>query len=352
MWGARAGGADLVAAAVGYAAAVDLDAYVSERRGEWNRLEALTGKRRLSSDEADELVLLYQRASTHLSVVRSHTPDAVLVASLSQLVLGARAAITGGRRFSWASVGRFFTAGFPSELYRTRWWWIAVSLVNVVVAGALMRYVVVKPEVAELFMSDDDIRQLVDRDFVGYYSEFHAQNFAAQVWTNNALLAAQCLAAGVLILPVIYLLGSNLLNLGVLGGVMIGHDKGAVFFTMIAPHGLLELTAVFVAAGVGLRIGWAWIAPGPTRTRGQALAQRARSGMLVALGLVAVLAVAGVLEAYVTPSTLPPVIRVGIGAVVWLLFLTYALVVGGAAHRRGETADVPDDHNAATVPTA
>ena len=331
---------------------MDLDAYVSERRGEWNRLEALTGKRRLSSDEADELVLLYQRASTHLSVVRSHTPDAVLVASLSQLVLGARAAITGGRRFSWAPVGRFLAAGFPSELYRARWWWIAVSVVDVALAGALMRYVVARPEVANLFMSDDAIRRLVDQDFVGYYSEFHAQNFAAQVWTNNALLAAQCLAAGVLILPVVYLLGRNMLNLGVTGGVLIDHGKGEVFFTMIAPHGLLELTAVFVAAGVGLRIGWAWIAPGPTRTRGQALAHRARSGMLVAVGLVGVLAVAGVLEAYVTPSSLPPAIRVAIGGVVWLLFLAYALLVGGAAHRRGETADVPDDHNTATVPTA
>jgi len=334
-----------------YAAPVDLDAYVSERRGEWNRLETLTGKRRLSSDEADELVLLYQRASTHLSVVRSHVPDAVLVASLSRLVLGARAAITGGRRFSFAPIGRFFVSAFPSELYRTRWWWIAVSVANVLLAGALMQYIVSNPDVANLFMSDADIQQLVNQDFVGYYSEYHAQNFAAEVWTNNALLAGQCLAAGVLILPVIYLLGSNLLNVGLSGGVMIDHGKGELFFTMIAPHGLLELTAVFVAAGVGLRIGWAWIAPGPTKTRGQALAARARSGMLVALGLVAVLAVAGILEAYVTPSALPPALRVGVGAVVWLLFLAYALGVGGAAHRRGESADVADEHNVTEVPT-
>jgi len=284
--------------------------------------------------------------------VRSRTPDPVLIASLSRLVLGARAAITGGRRFSWAPVGRFFVAALPSELYRTRWWWLAVSAANVGLGGALMAYVVAKPEVAGYFMSDAQIQQLVDQDFVGYYSEFHAQNFAAQVWTNNALLAAQCLAAGVLILPVLYLLGANLLNVGLSGGVMIDHGRGGVFFTMIAPHGLLELTAVFVAAGVGLRIGWAWIAPGPVRTRGQALAHRARSGMLVALGLVAVLAVSGFLEAYVTPSTLPAVIRVAIGAAVWLLFLAYALVLGGEAHRRGESADVEEDHTTTEAPAA
>jgi uncharacterized membrane protein SpoIIM required for sporulation len=331
---------------------VDLDSYVAERRGEWNRLETLTSRRRLSPDEADELVLLYQRASTHLSVVRSHTPDPVLVVSLSRLVLGARAAITGGRRFSWAPVGYFFASALPSELYRTRWWWLAVSAVNVALGGALMRWVVSNPQVAGYFMTDDEIRQLVDQNFVGYYSEFHAQNFAAEVWANNALLAAQCLAAGVLILPVLYLLGRNLLNVGLQGGVMIDHDRGHVFFTMIAPHGLLELTAVFVAAGVGLRIGWAWIAPGPVRTRGQALARRARSGMIVALGLVAVLAVSGFLEAYVTPSTLPAEIRVAIGVVAWLLFLAYALVLGGEAHRRGATADLDPDHTTTEAPAA
>jgi uncharacterized membrane protein SpoIIM required for sporulation len=124
---------------------------------------------------------------------------------------------------------------------------------------------------------------------------------------------------------------------------MIGADAGDVFFTYIAPHGFLELTSVFVGAGVGLRIGWAWIAPGPHRTRGQALAERARSGMLVALGLVLVLLVAGLLEAYVTPSPLPAPLRIGIGAVVWLGFLLYALVIGAAADRGARSADLPDD---------
>jgi uncharacterized membrane protein SpoIIM required for sporulation len=330
---------------------VDLDAYVIERTPEWERLDLLSRKRKLTAAEADELVVLYQRATTHLSVIRSRAPDPVVLANLSRLVLGGRAAITGGRRFSWRPVGHFFTAGFPGELYRTRWWWLTVAVVMTTLGGVLMQYVAGHPDVATQFMSDEQIRQLIDEDFVGYYSEYHAQNFAAQVWTNNALLTAQCLASGVLIVPVLYLLGSNLLGIGVTGGVMIGNNGGDVFFTMIAPHGLLELTSVFVGAGVGLRIGWAWIAPGANRTRGQALAMRARSGMTVALGLVVVLAVAGLLEAYVTPSGLPASLRIGIGAIVWLGFLAYALGVGRAAHERGESADLAEEHRGAEVPT-
>jgi uncharacterized membrane protein SpoIIM required for sporulation len=330
---------------------VDLDAYVAERRGEWNRLEALTRQRKLRADEADELVLLYQRAATHLSVVRSRSPDPVLVAGLSRLVLAARAAITGTRRFSWEPVVRFFTTTLPGELYRTRWWWLTVTVVCVVAGTALVQYIAGHPEVAGQFMTQADMDRLVSNDFVAYYSEYQAQNFAALVWTNNAWLTAQCLASGVLIVPVFYLLGANLLNLGVVGGVMVGSGAGDTFLTYLAPHGLLELTCVFVGSGVGLRIGWAWIAPGPHRTRAQALGERARSGMLVALGLALALFVSGLVEAYVTPSPLPAPIRIAIGAAVWFAFLAYALGLGHLAHHRQSSADLDETLGESAVPT-
>jgi uncharacterized membrane protein SpoIIM required for sporulation len=331
---------------------VDLDVYVGERRGEWTRLRSLTRRRRLTPAEADELVLLYQRAATHLSVIRRQAPDPALVASLSQLVIAARAAITGDRRFSWRPVGRFFATALPAELYRARWWWASAGILSTLITAALIQYVATHPEVPRLFLTDGDIDQLVNHDFVGYYSEFHAQNFAAQVWTNNALLTAQCLAAGVLLVPVLYLLGANIFSTGLVGGVMVGAGRGDVFLTSIAPHGLLELTCVFVGAGVGLRIGWAWVAPGPYRTRGQALAERARSGMLVALGLALALGVSGLVEAYVTPSALPALLRIAIGAAVWLAFLAYALLLGRRAVRHGESADLPADLRPDDIPTA
>jgi uncharacterized membrane protein SpoIIM required for sporulation len=265
---------------------VDLDAYVAEHAGEWRRLDELSGRRRLSAHDADELVMLYQRAATHLSAVRSRSPDPVLVARLSQLVLKARASLTGGPAFSWRTVARFFTVGFPLAVYRAAPWWLGVTAAFVGLSGVLMWYVASHPEVPSMLLSDEQIDELVNSGFAGYYTEYQPQNFALRVWTNNAFLAAQCLAGGVLVLPVVYVLAANALSLGLVGGVMIGNGRSDVFFSLVTPHGLLELTAVFVAAGFGLRIGWAWIAPGPFRTRGRALAQTAREGMLVALGLI------------------------------------------------------------------
>ena len=75
---------------------MDIDAFVGRHSGEWRRLEELVSRRRLSGEEADELVMLYQRTATHLSLVRTRSPDPALVARLSSLVARGRSAVAGG----------------------------------------------------------------------------------------------------------------------------------------------------------------------------------------------------------------------------------------------------------------
>jgi uncharacterized membrane protein SpoIIM required for sporulation len=235
-------------------------------------------------------------------------------------------------------------------VYQTWRWWTSVAVSFTALAAVLMWYTATHPDFQRAFLSDSDIQQLVNSDFAGYYSQYQAQNFALEVWTHNALTAGLCLAAGVYLVPVIVALAENLFNIGLQGGVMIGAGRADVFFGLILPHGLLELTAVFVAAGTGLRIGWSWIAPGPDRTRGRALAETARAAMLVALGLVVVLAVSGLVEAFVTPSGLPTPVRIALGVTVWLTFLVYIVVLGGRAHRERRSADLPEDLSTPTAP--
>ncbi|BEL04959.1 stage II sporulation protein M [Actinoplanes sichuanensis] len=307
---------------------MDLDAYVAEHGGEWRRLEVLVGRRKLNPAEVDEMVLLYQRAATHLSIVRSRTPDAVVLADLSRLVLAGRAAINRSERMSWRPVAAFFAVRLPAALYRTRWWWLTVMVVMVGAAWGLIEYVQRYPAVLEAWFGAHPDEALLVENFVGYYSEYRAATFFSAVWVNNAMLAAQCLASGVLILPVFYLLATNLISIAMMGAAMFDAGAGDVYLTYIAPHGFLELTAIFIGGGVGLRIGWSWIAPGPLMTRRESLVHWAREGMIVAVGLVFILLVSGVLEAYVTPSPLPAALRVGFGGLLWLLFLGYALLWG------------------------
>ena len=305
----------------------------------------------LSGPEADELVDGYQEVATHLSVVRSSAPDAALVAYLSSVLARARTRTTGTRTASWRDVGTFLAATFPAALYRMRRWWLATLLANVAVAGVMMPWLLQHPGVQSSLIPPAEADRLVNVDFERYYSEYAASHFAAQVWTNNAWVAALCIALGVFGLPVVYLLLPNVLNVAVIGALMIQHDRGSLFFGLILPHGLLELTAVFVAAGVGLRLFWSWVDPGP-RTRGSRWRTRAAAPSPVALGLVLVLLVSGVIEAFVTPSGLPTWARIGIGATAEAAFFAYVFGPGRRAFRAGHTGDLAADRLEDRVATA
>ena len=318
---------------------MDLDAYVHTRLPEWRRLEALTSIRRLSGAESDELVDRYQRVATHLSVVRTAAPDAALVGYLSTLLAKARLRSVGARVATWRGVWTFISARFPAALYRLRWWWIATLVVSLVVTAVMMWWLMDHPRVEQTLMSPEQVDQLVSHDFENYYSESAASNFALQVWINNAWVSALCLSLGILGAPVIYFLFQNILNLAIIGSIMIRHGHGGHFWGLILPHGMLELTAVFVAGGVGLKFFWSWVEPGAL-TRSQAVAREGRTVGTVAMGLVGVLAVSGVIEAFVTPSGLPTWARIGIGAMAWLAFMAYVFVVGRAAAARGFTGDL------------
>lgn len=318
---------------------MDLDAYVLAHAHEWERLDRLVRTRRLSGAESDELVERYQQVATHLSVVRTSAPDASLVAHLSSLLAHARNRAIGTRVASWRAVGSFFLERFPAALYRLRFWWLGVVGANVVVTAVMIWWLLGHPAVEQTLLSPSEVDQLVNEDFEGYYSQYAASHFAAQVWINNAWVAALCIALGILGFPVVQLLFTNILNLAIIGSVMMRADRGELFWGLLLPHGLLELTAVFVAGGVGLRLFWSWIEPGGL-SRTQSVAREGRTAATVALGLVVVLAVSGVIEAFVTPSGLPTWARVGIGVLAELAFLAYVFVLGRNAARRGFTGDL------------
>lgn len=321
---------------------MDLDAFVTAHREDWARLEHLTRRRRLDGAQSDELIDLYQRVATQLSVVRSAAPDPALVSRLSTLVARARAASTGSHDPAWRDVVRFFTVVFPAALYAGRRWWTGTAGCSIVLAVAAGWWVAVTPAAQASVGSPAAIRRLVENDFEAYYSEYAASSFAAQVWTNNAWVAALCIAVGVLGAPVVYVLAQNALNVGLVGGLMAANDRLGLFFGLILPHGMLELTAVFVAAGVGLQLFWSWVDPGP-RTRSQALAARGRAAASVVMGLVVVLAISGVIEAFVTPSPLPTWARIGVGLAAELAFLTYVFTLGRWAVAAGERGDLSPD---------
>ena len=322
---------------------VDVDAFVLTHRGTWDRLDHLVSRRRsLTGAEVDELVELYQRVSTHLSMLRSASSDSLLIGRLSSLVARARSVVTGAHAPLSSTFVRFWTVSFPVVAYRTWRWWLGTAVAFFAVVVIIAMWVAGNPEVQSAIGTPSDIDELVNHDVASYYSEHPADAFAFQVWINNSWVSAQCIALSVVLgLPIPIILFNNAANLGLIAGLMFQAGKGGILLGLLAPHGLLELTAVFLAGATGMRLGWSVISPGD-RPRGQVLAEQGRGVVSVAVGLVGVLLVSGLIEALVTPSPLPTIVRVGIGVIAEAAFLSYIVYFGRRAVNAGETGDAED----------
>ena len=60
------------------------------------------------------------------------------------------------------------------------------------------------------------------------------------------------------------------------------------------------------------------------------------------LGLIIVFTFAGLIEGFVTPSSLPTEARISIGAAAFLAFWSYVLLLGPGAAARGHTGRITD----------
>lgn len=328
---------------------MDLDAFTTVHAPAWNRLAALVRRRRLDGGEADELVRLYQEVATHLSTVRSAAPDPVLVTRLSDLLTRSRARIAGAHDPAWSDVLRYVTVTVPAALYRVRWWTLGVTAACVIVAVVAGFHVANNPEALAAMGTPQERLHYVHEAFAAYYDP--QASFAAMVWTNNAWIAAQLVAFGITGAWPLYVLAQNAVMVGAIGGLMASYGELDTFLTLIAPHGQLELTAVFVAGAAGLKTFWTLIDPGP-RKRSVALAQEGRALVTCAVGLTGALLLSGLVEGFITGSELPWWLKIVIGTVALGLYWAYVLVLGRWAVAAGHTGDVSTDQAGAVLPTA
>lgn len=320
---------------------MDLDAYADAHRDEWERLSALAARRRLSGAEADELIEGYQSAAAQLSAIKATAGRSLHGDRLSLVLSRARLRFTGARTNVLHQLSVFFAAHLPAALHRVRWVTLAVAASVVIVAALYAVWVSANPEVLASLGPYETLRDYAERDFVGYYSDRAEASFGAQVWTNNAFIAAQCIAFGITGFWVPVVLFQNAQGLGTSAAIMHEFDRLDHFFLYISPHGQLELYSVFVAAAAGLMIFWAWVAPG-ARTRGRALAEDGRALFTIVIGLILSLLVSGVIEGWVTRQDWPWPIKIGIGTVALAAFCWYQWVWGARVRRTGQTGDLDE----------
>ncbi len=322
--------------------AVDIDQFIATNTPAWKRLGDLAGRARhrvssLTAQEVDELVALYQKTSADLSVARTRYGPGDLTVALSRILGQAHGVIYRRRPNAARSLGRFFTETYPAAVYHSRravGMAAAAMFVPALIVGVWLS---VNGEARNATIDEATQELIATSEFESYYSSEPAEAWAFDLFTHNIEVSVLAFGGGAMLGVLgIYVLVTNGANLGLMAAVMHHYGKGALFWGLITPHGLIELTSVCLAGGAGLAIGWSIIAPGD-RPRSVAIAETGLRAVTIVLGTMVLFVAAAFVEAFVTPSGLPTALRIAIGVLVWATAMAWLFGVGRSAAMRGAT---------------
>ena len=124
-----------------------------------------------------------------------------------------------------------------------------------------------------------------------------------------------------------FLLVSNGVQIGGLGGWLTAKGNSRAFWGWVMPHGGTELLAIVLAGGAGLLLAKALIAPGEVR-RSVALRKVAMDALVIELGVMAMLAFAGLIEGFVSPSSIGYGARIAVLAGTLIFWFGYLGLAG------------------------
>ncbi|MHA7136379.1 stage II sporulation protein M [Rossellomorea arthrocnemi] len=283
--------------------------FVKQHRDDWKQLEDLLGtlrKRKNTTGPAiDQFNRLYQKAAQNLSYSQTYFPAEEVTDYLNGLVSKSHNLLYKDQISSGKQIRHFFSTTFIGLLLEQ--WKFVVAAMLLFTIGALGAFISVVNDPLHLYsILPAEMSQGVDPSNLGK-SEGRVDSslMSAAIMTNNIKVAFLAFAGGVTFgLLTVYMLVYNGIIVGALAAVFWHQGMSYEFWAYIVPHGMIELTAIFIAGGAGLLMGYKLFVPGRF-TRGYQLKQQANRSVQLLLGTVPLFVIAGIIEGFITPAAIP-----------------------------------------------
>lgn len=323
---------------------MSLDRFINERKNNWERLEDLlrlldhASLRRLHREEVRELGRIYRRTASDLAIARAESRDPRLVNYLNSLVIRAHGRIYQADPQGSARILKFFTRDFPQTFRRT-WRYTAVSFITFLLFSVIgFCGTVYDPEFADLVGVPGIYREYVIPSKIHWWEKINDENQVASsgIMTNNIRVTFLTFAFGALFgIGTLVVLARNGAMIFALVALTIKGGFGRDLLTFMAGHGVIELSCIFIAGGAGLMIGKAMLIPGDL-TRADAIKKHGLEAILLILGIVPLLVIAGTIEGFISPADINPMIKYGIAVITGLAMYSYLLFAGREWDEKGQ----------------
>lgn len=304
----------------------------------WLDRQSRTGKRMRNEALPDQLLpQRYRRACQQLALAQQRGYSLLLIEQLQQRVQRVHRLLYRPAPTRWYKGIDFLLNGFP-RLVRQLWPFMLASLLCFVIPllGSLLL----------IWLEPHQAYGLLDRSELAGYEEMYSPDahqagmrtslddlgmFAHYIY-NNISIGFRTFASGMFAgIGSLIVLITNGIMIGGVAGHLQASGLGPQFWPFVAGHGAFELTAIVIAGGAGLQLGISLLAPGSLRRR-DALVYAGQRGGLLCIGILFMLTVAALLEAFWSSSAvIPDAVKYGVAALLWLVVAVW-LLRGGRQH--------------------
>jgi uncharacterized membrane protein SpoIIM required for sporulation len=316
--------------------------WIEKRRPHWERLERLmdrvqeAGLKSLNRAELRELGLLYRQVAGDLAVLRADVSSVHFAAYLNQLLARAHNTIYSGHKTSYSAALNFFRDTYP-QVFRRNFNYVLFGFILFLGGAVVGSILTLQDSDFGLQIMGPQMVETIRRHEMWTHSVLAIKPLASSaIMTNNMSVAFTTFAAGITAgLGTMYLITFNGVLIGVIATACAQAGMSVQLWSFVAPHGVLELPAIFISTGAGLRIAAGLLFPGVLPRR-ESLARAGHDAVQLLLGCVPMLLIAGVIEAFVSPTEIPAPLKFVFAAAVFTLLAAY---LSGLTVKRDTTAE-------------
>jgi uncharacterized membrane protein SpoIIM required for sporulation len=303
--------------------------WLEKRKPYWKRLEQLletttrSGFKSLTRSDLRELSLLYRQTAADLAAVREDRGAIRYAGYLNQLLARAHNIIYSAHKASPIKVVRYFLNEYP-RIFRRNLNYCLFAFLIFVFAGIVG---------AAITWFDPDFKVKILGGAMVETIEKHKMwtdsivgikpQASSGIMTNNMSVSFTTFAAGITAgLGTLYMMAFNGLLIGVIGVACWSAGMSRDLWSFVAPHGVLELPAIFIAGGAGFRLASGLLFPG-FLPRSESVARAGNEAVRLLLGTVPMLIVAGLIEAFISPTGISVAIKFSFAAALFSLLIAY-----------------------------
>ena len=295
--------------------------WMEKRKPHWDRLERIVlragkGLGKLDSRELQEMGLLYRQTASDLSVVLEDRTSVQLASYLNQLLGKSHNLLYRGRRPKASGFLTFYTRTYP-QLFREMLQPILLAVVLFAAAGVAGWAITLHDAGFAHRVLGPEMMDTIERREMWTHSIVALKPVAASgITTNNLTVCFTMFALGITGIGTIWMLAFNGLLIGVVGAATWRTGMALSFWSFVAPHGALELPAIFIAGGAGLAIAHGLFFPGMLPRRESLTLAGGRATTLL-LGSIPLLLFAGAIEGFFSPTNSPVLMKFSLSAVLF-----------------------------------